>query len=75
MPEDDESDRNSKGSHGRIIQNGRGLPYGQGNFVMDVILPDEGITPRELMESFDGNSLSLALASMTEVETELYTQV
>jgi len=48
------------------------LPYGQGNFVMDVILPDQGITPRELVATLSSSDLSNALGSMKDTETEIF---
>jgi len=48
------------------------LPYGQGNFVMDVILPDQGLTPGDLISGLTAVDLSNAIAAMAETETEIF---
>jgi serine protease inhibitor len=47
------------------------LPYGQGNFVMDVILPDEGVSLNSILQSLTDNNLKGWLSRMNKREIEL----
>lgn len=47
------------------------FPYGQGNFVMDVILPDENDGLNNVIQSITDNNFNGWLAQMKEIETDL----
>lgn len=47
------------------------FPYGQGNFVMDVILPDEADGLTEVMASLGGSGFSSWINAMTEKELQV----
>jgi len=58
------------------IYNGEGFvaaefPYGQANFVMDVILPDENNDLINIMPLLNNNSFNELLSQMNEIETNL----
>jgi len=48
------------------------LPYGQGNFVMDVILPAEGKTTDDILPLLSAENWTGWTESMTESEIQLY---
>ena len=48
------------------------FPYGQGNFVMDVILPDEADGLQEIMSRLNGSSFSSWINAMTVNELQVY---
>ncbi|MCA1756480.1 MAG: serpin family protein [Bacteroidales bacterium] len=48
------------------------IPYGQGNFVMDVILPAAGNHVTEITANMDNEFLNNALAAMNPAEIDLY---
>jgi serpin B len=48
------------------------LPYGQGNFVMDVILPSEDKMIGDITSVMDNNFLNEALAAMNPAEIDLF---
>jgi serine protease inhibitor len=47
------------------------FPYGQGNFVMDIILPDDNEGVKKLIPSLSSNSFSSWLDQMAAKETEV----
>ena len=48
------------------------FPYGQGNFVMDVLLPDNQVGINDLLPEFNDSSFKTWISQMTEREIDLY---
>ena len=58
------------------IFNGEGFtlaefPYGQGNFVMDILLPEDGNGPKSIMPLINDNSLKGWISQMSERKTDV----
>jgi serine protease inhibitor len=48
------------------------IPYGKGNFVMNVILPPNGVSPTQLLSDFDYSSWAEWTSGLYEKEVVLY---
>lgn len=47
------------------------MPYGQGNFVMDIILPNDGYSTEDILHELNSDNWNTLIASMNETKVQL----